>query len=349
MAIFEPNRYHQETVLAFVSALAGVRCLVFGPDNWSAHEFARDLGASVSWDTTPSFDATLTSRQALQLIVVNTFPSPGGQALVERALDLGYRVLGLVHDPDFFPDGARDALRRWPHLYLAHAGAVAPSRAAELERGELARVERFLPVVRAPIDDAPRTGVALSGSIEFGRREMALALQLAAASGARLRIFGRSREHGDPAQIPRDLDADRARLFDEIAKLGIDDLVTVTTDLSCRSFYAMMRSCEFAAVMPARPEYFRGKLTGTLTAAISCGTPLLATNAVVQAHHAAGPDFLACMVPFDPHAPPGHADDLSSRLAAARVAQDDLRQATRRVRDMVLGSNGSYLASMIAS
>lgn len=357
LALLEANNFHEETLFAFASALErldGLKAQVFAPEHWRSREFLREeLGANWEWRPFSDFGAQ-TGR--FDLLLVNTYPSPAGRAAVERAQAAGTPALGLVHDIDFFAQGgALAALERHERLWLAHAGPVPPEGVDELPPALRARVTRFFPVVQVPYAAngealGRRAGVALPGALEYARRDFSTALRLTAETGIPLRVFGRSRDHGDGPKRPRDLNAERDRLFGEIDSRGVAGTVEITTDVSCRDFYRAVDRSRFVAVMTVNPEYLRGKLTGAVTGALSCGVPMLALPDV-QAHYAAAePDlFPGCMLAFDPLAPPGGNGDWAS--IASMPAGDYARSAAAaiRARDTLVEQNARTITRALSS
>lgn len=295
---------------------------MFAPDHWLSRRFLLDhLRIACNWNPFAEFDrhAEGWNGPTFDLVIANTFPSPGGQQTVERALSVGGAVLGLVHDISFFErsGGAHAALARHRNLWLAYAGVAPPDAACRLPIGIRQRVSRFVPVLRFdPLQGtqvARRTGVALPGALEYRRRDFSTALRLTAETGVPLRIFGRSCDHGDGPKVPRDLDAERRRLFGEIDARGVAASVMIAMDVSCQAFYRAVAESQFVAVLPASPEYLMGKLTGAVTAAVSCGVPMLAPPRVRDYYTLDDSDlFSGCMLAFDAFAPAGRGDDWGS-------------------------------------
>lgn|GEM_PF-5473197 len=360
IAVLEANRFHEEVLFAFVAAAARLPCgadiTVFAPNHWHATEFTHDdLRLECDW---LPFDAFLPRRLAaspFDLIVANTFPSSDGEAAIDEALDSGQPVFGLVHDIAFFndPDGAQAALERWPKLIVGHAGIRPPRPVSEFPARPRERIARFVPVLPAGGNEAnyhTRTGVALPGALEFARRDISTALRLTARSGLPLRIFGRSKDHGDGPKVQRDLDAERRRLYAEIDRVGASTVV-ITVDLSCHDFYHTVERSRFVAVLPASPDYLHGKLTGAVTAALSCGVPMLALPEVHE--HYTGTDpapFRACMLRFDPAAAEGHHDEWGTLVRdTAPDVYDDLCRAAEKARERMLNENTDTLSAAIAN
>lgn len=355
IAVLEANRFHEEVLFAFVAAASrlphGAEVTVFAPNHWEAMEFMRDdLRLECAWRPFDEFGSPSGPDSSFDLIVANTFPSPAGQSALDRALDRGLPVLGLVHDIDFFNryDGAEAALARWPTLILGHAGVIPPRPLIEFDAALRERLVRFIPVIPIGSETSPvdaRTGIALPGALEFARRDISTALRLAAKAGLLLRIFGRSKEKGDGPRLPRDLDADRERLHREIDGMEASTVVDVATDVSCRRFYRAVEQSRFVAVVPVHPDYLRGKLTGAVTAAISCRVPMIASPDVHQHYTMSDPvTFAACMLRFDPEAPAGEG---SAWATVTRDMAPDvywaLCQATAKAREQLLSENTSTL------
>lgn len=279
-------------------------------------------------------------------MIANTFPSPGGQSVVESALAAGQPVIGLVHDIDYFTDrgGAQQALERHPNLWLAHAG-VSPSAGVERLPAELRRrVGRFFPVLRFDARAWRRAGVALPGALEYARRDFSTALRLTADSRIPLKIFGRSHDQGDGPKAPRDLNKERGRLLDEIERRGVGSDVSISSDVSCGDFYRAVSGSRFVALLSVAPEYLLGKLTGAITAAVSCGVPMLALPALHAHYRDADPDaFADCIVPFDPQAPAGRDDSWSSIVDRPPIVYEQLCRAALRARDSLLAQNAATL------
>lgn len=359
IAVLEANRFHEEVLFAFVGAAARLSCgadiSVFAPNHWRAMEFTlEDLRLDCAWLPFDEFRARLVAGPPFDLIVANTFPSPAGQFALEEALGSGRPVLGLVHDIDFFNarDGAEAALERWPTLVVGHAGVVPPRSLVEFPAPLRDRIVRFIPVLPAGGDASAvhtRTGVALPGALEFARRDISTALRLTARSGLPLRIFGRSKDHGDGPRVQRDLDAERRRLYAEIERTGAST-VDITVDVSCHDFYTTVERSRFVAVMPFNPDYLRGKLTGAVTAAVSCGVPMMALPDVHEHYTRADPvTFSACMLRFDPSAPEGQHDEWATLVRnTPRNRYNDLCLAAAAARERLLNENTGTLEAAIA-
>jgi hypothetical protein len=356
IAIAEANNFHEETIFALVTAARqaapDARLTVFAPDHWESRSFLlADMRMTARW--LPF--AALGTESAIDLLLVNTFPSPAGQPLVEANWRRARAVLGLVHNLEFFgTSGAAAALHRHPNLTLAYVGPTMPDAAAHLEGERRAgRVVRWLPVLRpgpaaADADGAgqfgQRTGIALPGALEFARRDYALAFELAARTGVQLRIFGRSRDQGDGPPHPRDLDQDRLRMQETIASFAITDRVAVATDVSCREFYRTVERSRWVAVLPNQEDYLRGKLTGAVTAAVSCGVPMLASAACFEHYTRADPAvFATCMMAFEKDVMP-----LANSGGPCRPGvYEQLCMATIRARETLIAQNASVVERLL--
>jgi hypothetical protein len=359
IALLEANRFHEEVIFAFVAAAAllphGADVTVFAPNHWQATEYMQgDLRLGYSWQPFDVFRDLAAARLDFDLIIANTFPSPLGQDAIAAALDQGRVVFGLVHDIDFFESGAEAALRRWPTLILGHAGVVPPHAATVLDASLRKRIVRFIPVIHIPDgvnSAATRSGIALPGALEFARRDIVTALRLAAESGIRLRIFGRSKDQGDGPKRLRDLDGDRDRLHAAVDRLGAASVVDVSSDVSCSDFYHAVERSRFVAVMPNDPSYLRGKLTGAVTAALSCCVPMLALPDVHQHYTTSDPaTFARCMLRFDPEASSG--DGAAWSTFVRDMLLDDylaLCQATTAARERLLAENTATLGELLVS
>lgn len=375
VAIVEENNYHFETVFAFACSAGlprgGCDLAVFAPDLRKpelsilrdSREFLREeLQVACAWHAFPEFRKRARAPgddPPFDLVIVNTFPPPGGRQAEEIAISAGRAVLGLVHDIHFFADsdGAQRALERYGNLWLAHAGVAAPMGARHLSAELQRRIVRFFPVFHfisppgAEGDDNGRRrrerrgGVALPGMIEFARRDYLTALRLTAETRVPLKIFG-----GGSGWVWSD--AERQRLSDEIAARGVPSgSVSVSTNISCRDFYRAVDSSRFVAVMTVNPEYLMGKLTGAVTAAVSCGVPMLARRDVYAHYTDADPAvFSGCMIPFDAQAPAGRGDDWGS-LARDTPADlyEDLCDETARARETLLKENATVIQRVMAT
>jgi hypothetical protein len=344
LAILEGNNFHEETLFAFASVVGDAQTTVFAPEHWRSREFVHeDLHVPCEWRPFQAFDAV----EAFDLLLVNTFPSPAGQPAIDGALAAGTAVFGLVHDIDFFAEGgARAALERHERLVLAHVGPSPPAGVDALPATLRRRVVRFFPVVRVEGAAEPgrRSGVALPGALEYARRDFSSALRLAAETGTTLSIFGRSLDQGDGPKRPRDLDADRARLLAEIDARGLRTRVAISTDVTCRDLYRCVGGSRFVAVMTVNPEYLQGKLTGTVTAALSCGVPMLALPPVRAHYAAADPDaFAGCMIAFDPLA----SDEWARIVRTPDPAYERLCAEAIRARDALLRENAMTIRGLL--
>jgi hypothetical protein len=368
VAIVEENNYHAETVFAFACSASThpgeCDLTVFAPDprlnqgskEYRAWEGAReflleDLQISCTWNDVREFRQRRSIDPPFDLVIVNTFPPPGGQQAIEIALSAGEAALGLVHDIHFFgdPGGAQSVLKQYANLWLAHAGVAASEGARRLPIELQRRIVRFFPVFRfiSPpgsqgADDGfhRRVGVALPGTIEFSRRDYATALRLTAETGVPLKIFGRG--SGWAKSV-----IERRRLSDEIAACGVPPGdVSVSVDVSCRDFYRSVDRSRFVALMTVNPEYLVGKLTGAVSAAVSCGVPMLARSDVHAHYVQADPAvFGRCMVPFDPHAPAGRGDSWGSLVGGMPLEiYEELCRETSRARETLLEENARTIA-----
>lgn len=354
LIVLEANEFHAETLFAFASAaelLATVESMsMFAVDYTGARAYLLDeLGYAGAWR---HYDELGDAATGADLVVANTFPSPGDQETIERVLATGRPLLGLVHRIGFFEerDGAPTALARHPNLWLAHAGVAPPDSVRKLERSLRRRVVRFVPVFRHEPACAPaeRTAVSLPGSIEFSRRDFATALRLTAESKATLKIFGRSDDARHGAEVEALLARDRHRLFEFVAEQRLGpDVVQIGLDPSFRDFYRAVDGSRFVAVMPVNPEYLRGKLTGVVTAALSCGVPMLAPADVRRYHVDADARFERCMVAFDAHAPRGHANHWGALAGMSGRRYAELCAEVVRTRDALLSENAALLSQLL--
>jgi hypothetical protein len=354
VAVLEAHRYHEEVLFAIACALTQPACAaevtVYAHDHRRSREFLHeDLGLFVPWHSFAEFGERPGDGSRFDLIVIGTFPLTVGAPVVERALTAKAPVFALVHDIDYFarPDGVEAALARWPSLIIGYPGPAPARPLASFPTPFRDRITRFLPVVefgggQADVGAAsrPRVGVGLPGTIEFSRRDFSGLLRLAAQTGIPLQIFGRSRQPGDGSSTARALAADRRRLFKEIALAQATPYVSVSTDLSCRDFYRVVDGCRFIAVMPVSEAYLRGKLTGAVTAAISCGVPMVVSRRAYAFYTGAAPAlFSACMVEVDGSISTWEA--LAGGIPPTAYAQ--LCEATEAVRTVVLAANAATL------
>jgi len=324
---------------------------VYAPDNRRSREFLReDLGLALPWHEWADFGKHLQAAvRPFDLVVVGTFPPAAGMGVVERALDAGWPVLALVHDIDYFArrDGAQAALERWPRLMVGFPGAAPARPVASFPAPVRSRITRFLPVVdfgagggTAAAGDRQRAGVGLPGTIEFSRRDFPGLLRLTAQTGIPLRIFGRSRQSGEDPVVAGVLAADRRRLLREIGLAGASPYVSVSLDPSSRDFYRAVDSCRFIAIVPVSDAYLRGKLTGAVTAAVSCCVPMVADRLAYACYAGAMPEaFSGCMVQVGDH-PAGWKSVVAGTTPAA---YEELCLAARRARTLLLDENTATL------
>lgn len=355
-AILEANTYHEEIIFACVSALAAARCqpeiAVYAPDHRRSREFLQeDLAWPVPWHPAADLADRLAGSAGLpDLVVVGTFPPERGWPVAEQALSLGLPVFALVHDIGYVrkPDGLEAALTRWPNLTAGYPGAAPARPLAEFDPAVRHRFVRFVPVAElagAGGDRRQRTGFGLPGTIEFSRRDFGAALDLTARTRIPLRIFGRSRQPGDGQVIAELLAADRDRLLSQIEEAGVTPYVSVGADLPCRDFYRTLDSCRFIAILPVSEVYLRGKLTGAVTAALSCGVPMLADSRVHQFYTEAVPGaFSGCMLLFD-----GRAESWAAAADLSAADYERLCRAADEVRGSFLIENAATLDRMLTS
>ena len=338
IAIAEANNFHEETIFALATAarqaVPAAELTVFAPDHWESRSFLLDdMGIAAHWRPFPELaDRPVTGEADFDLLMVNTFPSPAGQPVIEENWFRARTVLGLAHDLDFFaaPSGADAALRRHPNLTICYPGPALPDVAGHLAREHQAgRVLRWMPMLRPHPQSADgldgrladRLGIALPGALEFARRDYALAFGYVARTRSLLRIFGRSHDSGDGPKKARDLDADRRQLWEAIDSWGITEQVATATDVTCREFYQTVSLSRWVAVLPNQQDYLRGKLTGAVTAAVSCGVPMLASPEAAEYYTRSDPElFAGCMLPFTADGELGQDADLGQ----ADLGQADL-------------------------
>ena len=359
VAIVEANNFHEEALFALATAArqaAPTAALtVFAPDHWQSRSFLLDdMRIAARWRPFDELAVAVGGAEPdIDLLLVTTFPSPAGQAVIEASWSRARAVLGLVHDLDFFadPSGAAAALRRHPNLTIAYPGPAAPDVAAHLAQERRAgRVARLMPVLRprplpatAAQDYDDRSGLALPGALEFARRDYRLAWAHVARTGETLRVFGRSHDSGDGPKKARDLDADRQGMLAAIEDWGIADRVELATDVTCRQFYDTVARSRWVAVLPNQEDYLRGKLTGAVVAAVSCGVPMLASAACAQYYTSADPGiFGPCMLPF------GVDTDTGVDTGAGPTASyQQLCQHTLRAREALIDQNVRLLTRLL--
>lgn len=347
IALLEPNPYHEETLFAFACAAADYADIaVFSPDHRGALCLARSaLDLPIEWHPYVEFVVASSARTApYDIVVLNTFPSSWLDAAgrLGSAIGAGRRAVGLVHDIAFFErtETLHQLLETHPSLTLAHAGVVCPSAVAALPASLRARVTRFVPVFRHPTGRT-RDGVAVPGTIEFTRRDYGAIVRLASASRMPLRVFGRSRDRRNGREVEEVLARDRRRFNELVSALANAD-VRVRYDVSFREFYASVEASRFVALVPVNPQYLQGKLSGALTAGISCDVPLLATKPVHSQLVESIPSFSTCVVPFDATAPSSASEWRRLRGIDADEYRA-LRAGAHQVRETLIAENVATL------
>jgi hypothetical protein len=347
IALVEQNDYHEETLFAFATAITRlpgrVELTIFSDDNRGSHHFlSAVLGIRARWR--PAADWTATAER-FDLVVLNTLLRDNASVALERADVVGRQVLALVHDVEYFADreGAKAVLARFPGLTLAYPSAIPSSSLRRFSAND--RVIRFLPVFEYRAEAAGElVPVAMPGTIEFSRRDYLSALDQAAATGLGLHIFGRSFDSVHGEEIRRTLDRDRARLLAEIERRGLTARqVVVSTNLDCKSYFRAAADACFVSMYPADPAYLAGKLTGSLTTALSCGVPMIAPEPVREALTRAWPLVSSCVHPGELTAD----EPWPIRLSGARDCYQPLRETVERVRSIVIADNTAVLEHLL--
>jgi hypothetical protein len=364
IALVEPNRFHAETIFSFACVAAATEGRpavdVFSPDHRGAMDFATNrLRVTSPWRSVDGFVAPAGGHRRgarYDLVILNTYPpmlSDDPRPMTALAVAAGRRVLGLVHDVAFLEriELVRELLERFDTLSLAHAGVRPPPPLAGLPAHLRARITRFVPVFRFASRAGPdggRTGVALPGSIEFSRRDYDTAVRAAAGSGVLLSVFGRTSAPWHPGDVEASLLRDRQRFEALVADHGgLPAGFHAVYDPSFTEFYSLVDAARFVAVLPVNPEYLRGKLTAVITAALTCGVPLLCER-VAHDHlrDAESPTIENCSLPFDA-ASSGVAAQWRSAVDVDAATYRALCADAVRTRERFIAENAGTLARLL--
>jgi glycosyltransferase involved in cell wall biosynthesis len=341
-ALIEHNRYHEETLPTFVRLL---NSLDIEPDVYMvrrsrlrdpfalAHDLRFRLRRAERIDRYRALPFRL---RRYQLLIVSSMEPP---ANLERHAGSRTPLLGVMHNPEaldsdpayqaFFAQRNRQPLVLGRHIAEHFAREGRPIH--WLLHVDFGQVERGS-------DDGPTT-FAVSGNVEFGRRNYDSVLDAAAALATdgrpfRIRIVGRSTNR------------DGTALREMIERRGLQHLFELSPEeVSHPEFFRLVASSDFAMPLldhtdPRVRPYFETKLASSIPFAIGLGVPLIVHRDAALAY-----GVTDCGIDYEDG---GLAGAMRTALASTEAERERWRAALQKARAEALAASRENLRAAIA-